>query len=95
MCSFTFTQIFSLKYLVTFLVLLSSCVHVSPPTEQRVETDEEMRLDENDKENVTGQDDALIKKGNDGNDNEDGKDETELETLAIPEDNELVKSTES
>ena len=95
MCSFKFTQIFSLKYLVTFLVLLSSCVHVSPPTEQRVETDEEMRLDENDKENVTGQDDALIKKGNDGNDNEDGKDETELETLAIPEDNELVKSTES
>lgn len=95
MCSFKFTQIFSLKYLVTFLVLLSSCVHVSPPTEQRVETDEEMRLDESDKENVTGQDDALIKKGNDGNDNEDGKDETELETLAIPEDNELVKTTKS
>ena len=68
---------------VTFLVLLSSCVHVSPPTEQRVETDED------DKEGATGQDDALIKKGNDGNDNEDGKDETELETLAIPEDNEL------
>ena len=80
---------------VTFLVLLSSCVHISPPTEQQVETDGEMRLDENDKENVTGQDDALIKKGNDGNDNEDRKDETELETLAIPEDTELVKTTKS
>ena len=66
--------------------MLSSCIHFSSPTEQRVETDEEMRL-ENDKENGTGQDDALIKKGNDDKDNENGNDETALEPLAIPEDN--------
>ena len=73
----------------------SSCIQVSPPTEQREEIEEELRI-KNDTENGNEEDNALTTKGKGvSDDNENGNDEKALETSASQEDIELVKTAKN
>ena len=73
----------------------SSCIRVSPPTEQRVELEEELRI-KNDMENGNEEDNAVItKRKGVSDDNENGNDEKALETSASQEDIELVKTAKN
>jgi len=74
--------------LVPFGIL--SCLHVTPPGER----EEEMRI-ENDEEDVSKQEKALIKNEKNSDDNENGNDKATLETSANPELIELIKMTDS